>query len=359
MIDKYILHKDHLSALLRKLAKEQRLVAPVRNHQGDTLFTEIDRPAGVAIDLENQPQESLKPFFLPQTEVLASYVSEGDGQRHGSGFHALPPANRPTVYFGVRSCDMMAVLYTDMIFLHGPVRDPYYERRRDQAIFITLACHRPFANCFCNATRSGPFLEFGFDLQLTDIGEHYFVETGRARGDDLLRRWPQFFLPATEEHGRLQFQALLEARGRFQRLVHVDQCVKLLRAGENIDQVIAELSARCQDCGGCAFLCPTCTCFNVTDRPSGPDCGERVRSWDACTFAGFSRMAGGHNPVDMGRERIRKRFLHKFLHDVNRQGRVSCMGCGRCVNACFGGVDVIRFISMVNEAQEARQGREA
>jgi ferredoxin len=75
-----------------------------------------------------------------------------------------------------------------------------------------------------------------------------------------------------------------------------------------------------------------------------------VRTWDACTFAGFTTMAGGHNPVDMKQDRVRRRFMHKLYYDVKAHNRPSCVGCGRCVEMCFGGVDMIQFIKMVSES---------
>ena len=54
MSDRYILKKDHLTGLLRRLMKEYRLVAPVRNQQGDTLFSVIDSIDQAAIDLAGQ-----------------------------------------------------------------------------------------------------------------------------------------------------------------------------------------------------------------------------------------------------------------------------------------------------------------
>ncbi len=351
MMHSLVLAKDHLLPFLRKLAHGHRLVAPVRNSHGDTLFTEIRDLDSTEIDLENQPQDSLKRFFFPQAEVLSMYGldREGDGRLRGYRFFPQLPENRPTVYFGVRSCDMMAVMYTDMIFLQTNGRDIYYARRRENAVFITLGCNRPFANCFCNATGSGPFLEYGYDLQLTDIGDDFFVEINRARGIQLGKKWRHFFRPATREDRKLQFQAALEARGLFRRLVHLDMVSRRLARPETLEHVFASLSARCQDCGGCAYICPTCTCFTIEDHALDGGRGERVRTWDACTFAGFTRMAGDHNPVDPERQRIRRRFLHKLYHDVKRHGRTSCMGCGRCVDMCFGGVDILRFITMVSE----------
>lgn len=360
MNNRYILKKDHLPALLRKLRKDRRLVAPVRNEYGDTLMCPVDDLEQITIDLENQAQNSLKQFFFPQTDILSTYVFEREGKKAGPlRYHFYPhtPENRPTVYFGVRSCDMFGVLYTDLVFLQSAVRDVYYKKRRDNAIFITLACNKPFSGCFCNATGTGPHLEIGYDLQLTDLGDRYFVEIGRARGAELISKWKYFFRQATDEDRKAQFQTVLEARGLFDRQVHVDLALRLLAEEPEPVEIIKKLSTRCQDCGGCAFICPTCVCFNIYDRPTAEDKGERVRCWDACTFSGFTRMAGDHNPVNPESQRIRKRFLHKLKHDVKKHGRPSCVGCGRCVGMCFGGVDIVRFIDMLGELEEADMER--
>jgi ferredoxin len=350
MTEALFLHNDHFLPLLRKLSKSFRLVGPVLNDQGDTLYSDITDFDQAAIDLHNQPQNSLKQFFFPQEDVLASYIVDQDEVkgRGAHSFFSLLPESQPTLFFGVRSCDLFAILYMDLIFLGGKYRDVYYEQRRKGAIFIGLGCNHPFENCFCNATRNGPFLEFGFDLQLTDIApdeKGFYVEVGKAGGRKIIQEHAPFFSSADEKYARLQYQRVLESRGLFQQLVHVDLATRLLQENQDTRQIIAELSIRCQDCGGCAYVCPTCTCFTISDRQGDTDSGERVRSWDACTFAGFSLMAGDHNPVSVKQERLKRRFYHKLHADVQRHGRSSCVGCGRCVGICFGGVDIITFIN--------------
>jgi len=345
MTDRFILKKDHLVPFLARLTKEYRIVAPARNRFGDTMFTELEQSDLHHLDLDNQPQTSAKSFLLPQRETLFTYTSAaGDNYAF-----AAEDGIRPTVFFGLRSCDLSAILYMDVIFQTGG--DPYYRRRRQDSILISLGCNAPFANCFCLATKNGPFLEFGFDLQFTDLGDTYFVEAGRSRGLALIRQWQLFFQPAGKDASQVQYQTFLESRGKFSLNVPVDQAISLLRQGQVEERIYEELSLRCQDCGGCAYICPTCTCFTITDRQTSETGGERIRSWDACTFAGFTRMAGGHNPVDQQRAKIKKRFLHKLLHDVDKHRRPSCVGCGRCVGMCFGGVDIVRFIQMICEAQ--------
>ncbi len=339
MTNHYILKKDHVTGLLRRLMKEYRLVAPVKNQHGDTLFSVIDSIDAARIDLTAQTQASIKPVLFPQQEVLFDYEHSA-----AAGYHFThTPTVNPTAFFGVRSCDLSAVLYMDVIFSKKG-RDPYYFEKRHDSLIISLACNEPFANCFSNATKTGPCLEYGFDLQFTDLQDRYLVETGRAKGSDIVNRFRHFFDPAEEQDSKAQYQAFLEARSHFKRQAHVDQAIKRLASGPLSDAAWSSLSLRCQDCGGCAYLCPTCTCFTITDQATSVSSGKRLRSWDACTFGGFSRMAGGHNPVNSRTQAVKQRFLHKLLYDVNEHGRPSCVGCGRCVGSCFGGVDIIRFI---------------
>ncbi|MBU0486183.1 MAG: 4Fe-4S dicluster domain-containing protein [Proteobacteria bacterium] len=345
MNDKLTLKKDHLPAFLRKLSKDYRLVAPIKNRHGDTIFTRIDSSNSASLDLDNQPQNSIKQFMLPQREVLFSYHAKTET---GYEFNPTDQINEPTIFFGVRSCDLSAILYMDVTFLQG-ITDSHYLEKRTNSVFIGLNCNQPFANCFCNATKSGPFLEFGADLQFTDIGDRFLVEVGRSKGIKIVEKWGHFFSAAEEKENKQQYQAFLEARGSFTRLVHVDQAIKRLQENSVPEKVWNQLSLRCQDCGGCAYICPTCTCFTITDCPLTKNTGERIRSWDACTFSGFTRMTGGHNPVSKKTEAIRQRFMHKLCYDVKKHGRPSCVGCGRCVDICFGGTDILRFINLACE----------
>ena len=344
METRYILKKDHLEPWLRRLCKKHRVVAPLKNKHGDTLYREIDAVGEVPLDLISQPQASAKSFFMPQQEVLFNYrVGES-----GYEFVENSPDVPTTVYFGLRSCDLSAILYTDVIFM-GQRKDPGYKRRREASVLISIACHQPQSNCFCHATKSGPFLEFGYDLQLTDLGNRFLVEVGRVRGEELINEWQPFFSLAEEEDVKAQYQLVLEATGLFSRNVDVGHAVKVL-AEDGVDETIwRELAARCQDCGGCAYLCPTCTCFTIRDQQLTEEHGERLRCWDACTLGGFSRMAGGHNPVAKEEHALKRRFQHKLRDDVRKHGRPSCVGCGRCVGICFGGVDIVRFIDQVSE----------
>lgn len=346
MSDELILDKEHLTGFLRKIAKERELVAPVKNSHGDTLFEVVSSVDDISLDLESKPVMSAKNFFLPRTETLFHY------QRKGKQYffkEVLPEV--PRVLFGLRSCDLWAILFLDVVFQEN-FKDRYYLNRRSDTVLINIGCREPMRNCFCKSAKSGPFLTQGYDLQLTDLGDRFFVEIGRPRGRELVEKWDYFFRPATNRDRDEQYEIVLEAESRFERIVDFDTAISRFINNEVDDALWEELGNRCQGCGGCAYVCPTCYCFNIVDRPDSETEGQRLRIHDACTLAGFTRLAGGHNPRHERSRRVRRRFYHKLPFAQEKYHRPSCVGCGRCVEICFGRVDMVHFIRMVCERPE-------
>src|SRR3972149_3943876 len=100
------------------------------------------------------------------------------------------------------------------------------------------------------------------------------------------------------------------------------------------------LADRCIHCNLCAYVCPCCYCFDIRDYALKGRV-ERVRSWESCQAAGFTRLAGGFDPPPSKGARLRQRFFHKFLYYPTQfKGQVKCTGCGRCVRACPVNIDI-------------------
>ncbi|NLW25671.1 MAG: 4Fe-4S binding protein [Clostridia bacterium] len=108
-----------------------------------------------------------------------------------------------------------------------------------------------------------------------------------------------------------------------------------------------ELQEKCVNCGVCTFLCPTCHCFDLTDDQKG----KKVRSWDSCMFASFTKQASGHNPRPTGAERLRQRVMHKFRYFFENHGIFACVGCGRCVEKCPVNLDIREVLQRIKEVQ--------
>lgn len=339
--DRFILHKEHIIGFLRKLHKEYELIAPVKNVYGDTMFEVIPSMEGLNLELYQQTIMPPKNFFFPQIDTLFTYCRDGSTYKFREVFD-----ESPRVIFGMRSCDIRAVLFFDVVFQEN-FKDTYYLKRRKNTIMIGLGCNQPGKNCFCKSAKSGPFLTHGYDLQLTDLGDRFFVEIGRPKGEDLVKKWAYFFSPATPQDSEEQYETVLESESKFNYILDFDTTVNRLLNEEVDEKIWEELGDRCQNCGGCTYICPTCYCFNMVDKPTSENEGQRIRAWDACTLAGFTRLADGYNPYQERRDRIKRRFYHKLYYDKKRYNIPSCVGCGRCVDICFGHVDMISFIRLV------------
>ncbi len=329
MPEQYILNKNHLSFWLRQLKSENQLIAPVRDVSGDIVLTELARMHETALDgpaLMPSPKE----FMLPQMEQLFCWSEEGLEEAFNK---------QPRVLFGIRPCDLSAIKILDTFYL-GKTKDAYYEARRSRTALIAIACNQPDPTCFCLGLGTGPFLKSGFDLQLTDLGNRFLVETGSETGESLVRDFPHIFTepqPADQED---LYETRLASQSRFEKRVNLDRVRKRIEAGEVSDAFWESVALRCFECGGCVYNCPVCTCFNVIDRPSSPDSGKRIRLWDACMFKGFTRMAGGVIPAQDKVNRTKRWFHHKLLHWPAQFGAFGCVGCGRCALSCPGKIDM-------------------
>ena len=105
----------------------------------------------------------------------------------------------------------------------------------------------------------------------------------------------------------------------------------------------------CLNCGTCTFFCPTCHCFDIQDEVYQGQ-GDRVRNWDSCMSWLFTHHGSGHNPRPGKKERVRQRFMHKFKYiPLKREEEIGCVGCGRCVDACLGAIDIREVVQELGQ----------
>ena len=113
-----------------------------------------------------------------------------------------------------------------------------------------------------------------------------------------------------------------------------------------------KVGRNCIGCGGCIYVCPMCSCFDVDDVMTSETEGARIRLWDTCDFAGFTREVSGHNPRPSRADRRKRWFYHKISMDyLEKNPVIGCVGCGRCVIACPGGVDMATVVRWMRKVE--------
>ncbi|MGK4003589.1 4Fe-4S dicluster domain-containing protein [Sorangium sp. So ce1036] len=284
---------------------------------------------------------SWKNLLFPPEERLYEATRRPDGR---VGFTPVLPADPPYAFVGVRACELAAIEVQDRIFAEGPAIEPRYAARRRRAFLVGVNCLEPGDLCFCASAGTGPRVDHGADLTLTELTDVFLVEAGSERGRALLERLPT--RPATlAEVDRLE-QGTAEARGRMGRAMDMNGLPDLLFG--NLDHPRwDDVAARCLSCGNCTLVCPTCFCSSAHDASdlSGAE-ATRVRTWDSC-FSEEHAAIHGQNFRPTLKDRYRQWLTHKVGSWVPQFGVSGCVGCGRCIAWCPVGIDITEEVAAI------------
>jgi ferredoxin len=341
----HTLQKREISKWIEMLSKGATVIAPTAGYGGDAVFSTIASPAQVLWDFGN-PLHPPKQFALPQTEPVVAIRRAGRN-------HELEPIHddRPRVLFNVRSCDVKGLVFLKRMHEMEPA-DVAYLRRWDAFTVVSLACSAPQPECFCICTDSGPFLDEGYDIQLTDLGEDLLVEVGTPKGAAALSAAPQLFRAASDAELSKRKTLEMNARNSFgQETCHFASAMRRISTGRVEGSLWAKMSEWCLECGGCNLICPTCYCFSVKDL-ARDGMWIRCRIWDSCQYAAFTLEASGHNPREQRKERMKRRFFHKVSAQYYlRDGSPGCVGCGRCIKVCLGTTDMPAVVGALRKGE--------
>lgn len=325
---KFLLQAD-LNCWLDDLAQKTTLVAP-REVSGITLYHTVENCQQVNLGF-TRPKMSIKNALFPITDELFSIEVKKDGVQIQEN---LPSEKQ--VIFGVRPCDAHGLAILDAAFINKQPADLYYSQRRENTTLVGVACREVNSSCFCTSVGGAPDDASNMDVMLYPCGEDYYLEVVTPKGEALVA---DLVLEDTDNKRPVYDYppANFPAPGSVPWVAHFS------------DEYWQQVSDRCLSCRVCAYVCPTCRCFITRDEPTGePGRFERLRCWDSCNGANYRMVAGGHRPRSEKSERLRNRFLCKFLYFSAQYGlseASSCTGCGRCVDACPVNVDITEILS--------------
>jgi sulfhydrogenase subunit beta (sulfur reductase) len=344
---------DHTDVLtIADLLNEQgwEVIAPFRGRGRDTFFETITAQNREHFHLHlPNPYYPPKRFVFPHMERLLTVHKE-------NGDLLIKPIYKETkrALFGIRSCDVAGIDHLDRFYLGRDFRDIYYEKRRRNLFLVNVVCTHPGEDinneCFCMCADTGPAARNHFDLQLMDLGDEVLAVAGTAAGEALFAHG--MFKKGTHAHQEKRTAILNDVRRHFKNTTSwFSAAVRYVSQGKVLEKTWEEIGNRCLECGGCTYVCPACTCFTVSDHQTGPDEIERVRIWDACALAGFTRMAGGHNPRRAVHDRRNRRFFRKLAHYfIQRELSMACVGCGRCAAVCHGDIGMPSVVEIIRRS---------
>ena len=341
-----LIHADDLLLFLRRCLNER--IGP---------YPEVYLP--VRPDGHDSSAATLAPLRENSRPILDGYRAIDPAKLLVYGVRErVAPFDRespPALLAGVKACDIKALEILDRALINDDFVDPAYRSWRERTTVLSFDCTATASTCHCTLVGGKPYAETGFDANAARFGDHYYLTAGSEKGRaflDLLRTHVRVdtvpsALPPAIGARRAEMTARVEAQSAaFERSGDYDR----LKASP-AEQWKTE-SSECVGCGACTHICPTCYCLILNDESQAEEF-VKVRSYDSCQLHGYARVASGASPRPRMDERFRHRYLCKLVSMKAEFGSLGCTGCGRCTEACPGGID---FRSAVRRLMEAPPG---
>ena len=354
---RWFLDRTRLDALIVALRADGRTVIGPTVSDGAIVYEEIrsaaELPAGVGDEqtpgryrMTSRDDDRVFGYVVGPTSwkrwVFPPMIELNSGKRVGHRVEFTPARSTPErlAFIGVRGCELAALGIQDKVLDAGQFRDADYRARRRSAFIVAVQCTTAASTCFCTSMGTGPEVERGFDIALTELDGGFLLEVGSPDGAALV-------------DGPLA-TSLRPASPVDVYTAAADVAATRARIGDPLptaglhDRLLAQLdhprwaqvAERCITCGNCTLACPTCFCTSVTQKTDlEGHTATSERFWDSCFSPGFARVAGG-SFRSRPRDRYRQWLTHKFGTWWDQFGTSGCVGCGRCITWCPVGIDV-------------------
>ena len=339
-----------LKPMLDAVSQQMELYVPKKSGEF-YVFSKYDPSAGQTVEFNNiRACTPVKDFLFPVRELAAIYPGSID-----------PQQVKPFAIFGLKDCDLRSIEVLDKVFIEDDFKDPFYVKRREKMFIIASDCFEPGESCFCNVMSGKPFAGKGFDLNISQVQGGFIVETGSEKGGEFVKKHSNLFktLPENALNEREKNRNETEKRLAEQNADMKFDCPVREIFDNSEDSEVYDVEAKtCVECQACTRICPTCHCFYLYDTKQ-KEYFAKMKMWDSCMRWAYAEVAGGANPRKVLGDRIKHRLMHKFVYFLDRYGLEMCIGCGRCVDAEAGKVDIREIIKKLYEEMKDRDSSRA
>jgi NAD(P)H-flavin reductase/Pyruvate/2-oxoacid:ferredoxin oxidoreductase delta subunit len=287
------------------------------------------------------PLTAWKRFVHPPVVPLTRTRREGDRVE----IEAVTPAPPRLAFIGARGCELAALRIQERAMRAGPAGDADHAARAGATFIVAVECATAQSTCFCTSMGTGPEIDEGADVILSELNDGFVVraatDAGRAIVDTLTLR------DATTDEDSSARAQVAAVRDSMPATIATEGLADRLRAAYDHPRW-AQIAERCLACANCTLVCPTCFCTSVgvTSDLDGVDAGTE-RRWDSCFSLGFGRVAGDANFRPKVKDRYRQWLTHKFSTWWDQFGSTGCVGCGRCIAWCPVGIDIREELAVI------------
>ena len=338
----YITDKAGLQKFYEAVIGKHTTYAPVEKF-GKYDFRQVRSLSECDPDSPISKTMSVKPLYFPKSAKILKYKATSAGTEV-SDTEGDPLAG-PKVVLGVKHCDARALQVLDQVYKWDYV-DTDYQKRRENTVLVSTRCDKADTHCFCTSLDYDVEKLDALDVAIVNgDGGKIYLQARTEKGENFLKTgdWKLETADSSAEGEMSKQYKSFEASFRL-KMDYKEINGKLQTRFES--PAFDEVSSNCVSCNTCAFVCPTCHCFKISDEKQRDE-GVRYKSYDSCNNVYFTLMAGGHNPRPAKYRRWRQRSLHKFVYYKERFGANLCVGCGKCTVSCPVNISIFEVVNTV------------
>jgi ferredoxin len=343
----YSTDKPGLQKLYEAIIGKNETYAPVEKF-GKFDFRRVSTLSECDPDSPISKTMSIKPLFFPRSAKVMKYTATSAGTEVKETDE--DPLAGKRVILGVKHCDARSLQVLDKVY-HWDYHDTDYQKRRESTVIISTRCDKADPHCFCTS--------LDYDVENLDAMDVLVVngKEGKIYIKARTEKGEAFLKEQTSLQSAVSSQQSAEEEMKKQ-YVDFAASFRLKMNYKEVNEHLAKLfdspefenvSSNCVSCNTCAFVCPTCHCFKISDEKV-KDSGVRYKSYDSCNNGYFTLMAGGHNPRPVKYRRWRQRAMHKFVYYKERFGENLCVGCGKCTVSCPVNISIFEVVNQVAKA---------